>query len=607
MRWIGWSLGLVGVLGLLAACTVKSSDDNPAGTGGEAGTGGDGGSGATGGGGTGGGTGGDGGSAGAANGACGDISVNGACADDHTLKTCVIPETDDPLKDPEYVVTKTCDSGTSCTVINGLAQCKLLGECSTGDISCSYDGTKVRTCEGTDAAAHWVDSPCDVANGEKCIVPKPGEPAKCQIVPSNSGGNGPRITGNVKFEYHNVDKNGWGPTEVQDAMDVYVAIFDNGEMIGKALSGYDPDLAGTGNEYKYDGSFKADLTREPTDATEIWVWPMAFNYDTGQPLMAIAKLANTDVMSNAEEANEYWAFGTTVGDLGKTVDGTVTNVGDWTIRESEGSGALHIYKWIDYGLLRTAAGMPGNQASLIVYWNPPTGTPSCGACFCGPNCGGGQVKYGTGDADVDHYDSWIALGGPSDDGSTEWARAVVSHEFGHYVMMNYSVSPGEGGPHFVGEASKPGLAYSEAWATAFGMTNVQSPIYVDQQSGTFFWVDISKYTYSGGDLEMPDPNGPIDQYINENVGAGMIWKLWVQQGSAVDQDPDGRGLGEAGIYATLTNPQLVDGTYNRGYYKVDLVDFFDSAICSGSATADDITSVTEQTGYPYNPADKPCQ
>jgi hypothetical protein len=588
IRWIGWSLGLIGVLGLVA-CTVVSSDENPAGTGGSAGAGGN----------ADGGTGGGGGSAGATNnGACGDISVNGACADDQTLKTCVIPETNDPTANPEYVLTKTCAPGTACTTINGIAQCKLLGECAAGDISCTYDQTKLRTCEGTDTDTHWVDTPCDTANSEKCIVPKPGEPARCQVVPSNSGGNGPRMTGRIQYEYRKPTKTGWSNVEVQDATDVYVAIFDNGEMIGKALSGYDPDT----QQFLYDGSFKADLTRAPTDATEVWVWPMAFNYDTGQPLMAVAKLVDTDVLTNAETSNAYWAFGTDVGTLGKTVDGNVTNVGDWTITEAEGSGALNIYRWIDYGLLRTANGISPSQHSLIVYWNPETGTPSCGACFCGPSCGGGKVKYGDGPNDVDQYDSWIALGGPSNDGSTEWARAVISHEFGHYVMMNYSASPGEGGPHYVAAASKPGLAYSEGWATSFGMTNVGSPVYIDQQDGTFFWVDLSKYDYSGGPLEKPDPNGAIDQYINENVVAGMIWKLWVDQ----SLDPDGRNLGDDKIFATLTNPKLVDGTYNRGYYKVDLVDFLDSAICSGSATVEDVASVTGPAQYPYNPAAKPC-
>ncbi len=607
ITWVGWFLGLAGGLGLLAGCTVKSADNNAGGAGGSAGaagaagTGGDAGNAGTGGAAGIGGSSGDGGSAGAANtGACGTVSVNGACADDHTLQTCVIPDTNNPTANPEYVQTTTCDSGRSCTVINGIAQCKLLGECAAGDVACSADGKKVRTCQGTGANTTWSDTPCDTANSEVCIVPKPGEAAKCQVVPSSSGGNGPRLEGRIKFEYHDAGKTGWGPTETQDATDVYVAIFDsNNNMIGKALSGWDPD---TGT-FTSDGTFKADLTQAPTPDMQIWVWPMAFNYDTGQPLMAIAKLADPDVQANATEATEYWAWGTTVGDLGTTVSGQTTTVGDWTIKESEGSGALHIYRWIDYGLVRTAAAMPGKQDSLVVYWDPTKDTPSCGACFCGPNCGGGEVKYGTADTDVDHYDSWIALGGPPSDGSTEWARAVISHEFGHYVMMNYSISPGEGGPHYLSEASKPGLAYSEGWATSFGMTNVETPVYVDQQQGTFFWVDISKYTTSDGDLAMPDAQGLIDQPINENVVAGMIWKLWVDP----SLDPGGRNLGDPKIFGTLTYPQLVDGTFNRGYYKVDLVDFLDSAICSGNATEEDVTSVTQPTGYPYDPATKPCQ
>ncbi|HQP34977.1 MAG TPA: hypothetical protein PLI95_07355, partial [Polyangiaceae bacterium] len=139
------------------------------------------------------------------------------------------------------------------------------------------------------------------------------------------------------------------------------------------------------------------------------------------------------------------------------------------------------------------------------------------------------------------------------------------------------------------------------------------PVYMDQQEGTFFWVDIAKYTYTNGNLEKPDPDGAIDQNLNENVGAGMIWKLWVPTQTASDQldigtDPDGRGLGDSKIFTVLTNPKLIDGTLNRGYSKVDLVDFFDSALCTSQATDADVSAVVATTGFPYDPATKPaCQ
>jgi hypothetical protein len=180
-------------------------------------------------------------------------------------------------------------------------------------------------------------------------------------------------------------------------------------------------------------------------------------------------------------------------------------------------------------------------------------------------------------------------------------------------MANNSLSPGEGGPHYLGQPSKPGLAYSEAWATAFGQSNISSPIYVDQQEGTFFWVDISKYTYSNGSLQKCDPEGPIDQFVNENVAAGMIWKLWAYQpGQTPDtesvavEDAQGQALGSDKIFKTLTYPALVNGTLNRGYSKVDTVDFLDAAFCSGSATDAQLKAVCDTAGFPYDPANRKC-
>ena len=576
----------------LAACTIKKvdDDDQSGGSGGDdqnrAGAAGEGGNG---------GAGGEAGSAGTGGqpltGPCGDVPVTGKCLNDDTIQACLIPETTDA--DPKLTQTQ-CPVGRACRMVNGEARCMAVGDCVEGDISCSADQTKLATCVGSGTDAHWEYTPCDKDAGEQCIISKPGTPAECKYVPSSSGGGGPTFTGRIRYQYRPVkeDRTGWGDTLLEaEATDAYVGIFDGDELIGKALTGYDPD---TGT-FPQDGTFVAHLTREPTANTQIWVWPMAFNYDTGMPLMAIAKSIDSDTFVNAQDATEYWAWGRQ-WPQGETHF-------EFTIEESEGSGAMYIYQWIDAGLLLSGWMLPDRpQSSLIVYWND-TMTPDCGACFCGPACGGGQIKYGPNPNDVDYYDTWIALGGPPDDGSTQWAKSVINHEFGHYLMHNYSKSPGEGGPHYVNRASSPGLAYSEAWATAYAQEMIETPVYVDEQMGTVFWVDISKYDYIRGPLEKPDPDGPIDQPINENVGAGMLWKLWVD----ANQDPDGRGLGDDQIFQAFTYGPLVDGTFNRGYVKVDLVDFFDAAICSGAAQIEDITAVSQTAGYPYNPASRPCQ
>jgi hypothetical protein len=398
----------------------------------------------------------------------------------------------------------------------------------------------------------------------------------------------------MQYEFRPVraDKKGWGDLDVQDIRDLYITVYDDGEYIGAALSGYDSMT----DTYLEDGSFVGYLTRELRGPTEAWAWPLVFDYETGTPLMAVAKLSSTNTTTAARSGTEYWAWG-------RGMEPGTTDLGTWVITESENSGALHIFQWLDYGLLRTMYGISPNQMSLIAYWNPATGTPTCGACFCGPSCGGGEVHYGSTPEETDYYDSWIMLGGPKSEGSTQWARSVISHELGHYVMHNYSKSPGEGGTHYLTKPSTPGLAYSEGWATAFGQTNIQGPVYADEQSGTFFWVDISKYTHWNGTLQMPSSSGPIDQDINENVVAGMIWKLFVNK----DLDPQGQELGDQKVFGALTYDKLVNGTFNRGYSKVDLVDFFDAAICSGNASVANVNAVTKTTGFPYNPATRPCQ
>jgi len=152
-----------------------------------------------------------------------------------------------------------------------------------------------------------------------------------------------------------------------DAYDMYVTVYDDGEFIGAGMSGRDAvEQKLTGN-----GEFVAILFREPAGPTEVWAWPLVFDDKTGLPAMAVAKLANTDVIDNSREATDYWAWG-------KDTDHTNPDMGTWTIKENEYSGAIHIFSWIDWGLLRTADGISDDQMTVAVFGGPKTGTPSFG-------------------------------------------------------------------------------------------------------------------------------------------------------------------------------------------------------------------------------------
>jgi hypothetical protein len=584
---------LAGAVGAVAGCTAKNADtETDAGAAGAAGVGGTAGSGGA--------------TTDAGANPCGDVPASGVCsADKRSITACRVP--DDPNGVPKVVVAQ-CSADRVCDDSTGTAQCKLVGECTEGDKRCSAGtqtspGGSLQTCVGSMANAKWQDTPCP--QDQKCVTTKPGNPAKCTAVPSGSGTNKITLEGRVRYEYRPVreDRKGFdydNAPQVAEAFDVYVGIYDNDEMIGKALAGYDID----NKIFKFDGTFKAELTKAPTDNTVVYVWPMAFNYDTGQPLMAVAKMTNSDPDDSAQHCKEYHWFGVNYKD--KAVAGTGTDgkyaMNDWVIKESEFSGAIHIYRQIDDGLIRAdaanlAAGGKVKQKSLVVYWNGKD-TPSCGACFCGPQCGGGKVKYGSSATEMDEYDTWIVLGGPKNDGETQWATSVIHHEFGHYAMSNYSKSPGEGGPHYVGQASAPGLAYSEGWATSWGQESVGNPIYVDVQDGTAFWVDIQNYEYSNGKLQKPNPDGPIEQPINENVVAGMMWKLWAEP--TAHKDSDGQSLQDPKIFTAFMHPGLVNGSMNRGYVKVDLVDFFDAAVCSKAGSEANVNAVSKTAGYPYS-------
>ena len=79
----------------------------------------------------------------------------------------------------------------------------------------------------------------------------------------------------------------------------------------------------------------------------------------------------------------------------------------------------------------------------------------------------------------------------------------------------------------------------------------------------------------------------------------MLWHLWQPPSAGAGTY---EGLGDSGIFRALTSSRVK--TLNRGYAKVDVVDFFDGALCTGAATTAQIDAVTRDlVGFPY--ADAP--
>jgi hypothetical protein len=251
----------------------------------------------------------------------------------------------------------------------------------------------------------------------------------------------------------------------------------------------------------------------------------------------------------------------------------------------ESGGALYIYEWAMFltGRMERLFGKIPQQ-SLVFLWRPGV-EMFCGACFLNRAFGGTNVGSL-------HFDATIMLGGDSGSPS-HWSPSVITHEYGHFAMSEYSKMPGEGGPHYVAQASKPGLAWSEAFATFLGQTSlsegqpVPNPYYFDVQGGTAFWVDLSRAVWSMGAIELPNPAGPLSQNINENVVAAMMWDLW-------------RIKGDGPMFRAVTLPRVV-GMYNRGYPTVDFVDYADALSCARIATAAELQlSLRTKYRYPWD-------
>lgn len=631
-------VGLAGVLGAsvallaLSGCTVKDADDGAAGGGGSAGSSAGGSAGSSTGGSTAGGSAGSstggstaGGSAGTGSAdLCAGIPTSGKC-DGNKVVLCQQPPPG-AAGDPT-VVTNDCGANYTCTdpPDGSGAFCKLKGACVPGETRCTGDNKAVEVCKADGTG--FGSTPCPA---QETCTSVPGKAASCEAQPQ-AGGTGTAtdtLKGCISFERKGLSTTGPTAIGIEPAVLQFVAVYNGDEYIGYGITG------------AADGCFVADLAKPATADTTVYVFAMDFDPETNQPLVAVAHYPGDDGKSLPKTSTEYWNWSNKqdgCGDglkaavvpnkdgAGKHVLGTVDHDGDtipdMLIPEVCGSGAIRIFQWTRFGMVRLGKDHYGldtfanggkqrdivtateqlKQDSIAVYWEKGKDV-ACGACFS--NKGNGPFHIDPAGEIDDLYDTAIYISG-TEQNPTQWSYSVLSHELGHWVMANYSLSPGEGGQHFVGQASKPGLAYSEGWATSFGQWNSSfagewDPVYIDVQDGTTFHVDIEKGTYSGGNLVRPNKEDSIDQFINENVVAGMLFKLNADGAGATKNITGGQGLGPDALFKAFIAPRVKNTSLNRGYSRVDLVDFFDSARCSEAIPNTNISAVSDEVTYPWD-------
>jgi hypothetical protein len=480
---------------------------------------------------------------------CTGVPSTGKCLDAQTVGVCN-PDSSGVLR----LMKTPCAAGEVCTTDGFGALCQLSAACRDGTSRCSST-VQLEVCTG----GTWQRRPC--ASGLTCQA-FVGAGASC--IPS---GTSVTVTGQLRYQYRvpNSTYTGYqSQPATADAADTFVLIVDGSEVLGSGFT-------------DSQGRFSLSAWRAPSASGEVLFQPVGFRPDDSASLAVAAPFDGSTIGS----AMNVWTY--RVASLPAPVAARI-DIGTQLVT-GDNAGALNIFAWARRNIRRaTALFGEAPSRSVAILWRPGLDV-FCGACFLGRSSGGtvvGRLRL----------DTTITLSG-SQASPLHWSSSVISHEVGHYIMDSYSRPPGEGGAHYLGTPSLPGLAWSEGFATFSGQAAISqvqgtlSPVYFTVQSGTAAWVDISRALSSQGALPRPDPQGPLDQKLEEHIVSGILWELW-------------RGLSDAKVFPSLRSPRVL-GLYNRGYTTVDLIDYADAMSCSGAATnqlLDDTLRV--KFGYPWD-------
>jgi hypothetical protein len=113
--------------------------------------------------------------------------------------------------------------------------------------------------------------------------------------------------------------------------------------------------------------------------------------------------------------------------------------------------------------------------------------------------------------------------------SDEYDDHVIAHEYGHFMMSNFSRESSPGGSHGFGEQLDPRLAWSEGWGNFFGAATTGSAHYIDTGMTRGRQVVLVSM-----DLEDDVPTGDHPGIWSEHSVGGVLWDWF--DGGAEERD-----------------------------------------------------------------------
>jgi len=506
---------------------------------------------------------------------CGDVPAGGRCVGGE-IEMCATPTgsaTPVPIRAP-------CHPDETCAPTPAGARCVLAATCYSGDAECR--GARLATCEG----GSWREQDCPSG----CVASSLG--AACRPSTQTTLYEGTLV---YEVKGPNDQLSDWSPNVVEaPAQGFLVLSYADGVVVDATVTSASP---GT------EGRFSLQAVRpELVDGDDFLVALALRAAGDNRVAYLVADPGfgpgQHDVM-RAPQAAETWTWSWT--------SAAIRSPALVRIPIEAGSGAAHVFDYLRF-VYDFAEGFYGPRADApLVVWLGFGANWNCGACF---------APFPVMPFQGTPFSRQIWLPGGPDE--AYWGGAVIAHELGHYVMGTYGMLPGEGGQHFIGIPSHPGLAWSEGFATWFSLVVRGSSIYFDKQQGGFFWFDVAQRHYeSGVPWQRPVASQGLEQLIDENEVSAMLLGMTSEQTIG--------GLLGAIALPRMTRPPFARGYQRRAWDGLDsqglpfpywitqdsaphVADYFDALLCHGVASPQLVNAVAEPSvHYPF-PSQAPlCQ
>lgn len=506
---------------------------------------------------------------------CEGVPEKGACNGEGGFKWCEVN-----AEQGTTVKTQSCQSYESCQMVSAEAKCVVKADrCLPGSSKC--DGTRLGTCN---ESGNWELAPCTSSTCREMALSAYCDPG----IDTRSH------SARLKYQAKDIDQkslNRWSDLFEVNAAGVLVVSVRGNTII---------DSTRTDKDGKFTVNIPADLqtgdalgfvaARPKTGSTGVGVSMAVVNPKLKEGANKVDGLARAG-------GGEFWSW---------MFDLPSTHTDSYLITDEKLSGAMRMFDWMSQLMDLAEGTYPSKPSQPLAVWMQPNVTWDCGACQWDEDNRVGAFVFARN-----------IVAEMTAQNEEYWSRAVYAHEFGHYVMSVWGVSPGEGGTHCQGFSYPPGLAWSEGWATWYSSEARRSSgmgqIYYDKQNGAFFTSNIQTREFSGGKAwNRPKPEGGLLQLIVEDEVSAMMWTL--------SSSP----LTATALYQALASGRMTTSPFGRGYLRMSwdvggdgcstanaksstvsapmLADLFDAVMCAGASAAvlDAATEPTKYYPYPSN-------